>query len=100
VVAVVEIADLFEAGGFEAVGFVDDKQFCVPAVLGFGMDVGVDVTVPGISMAHETCWHARGRPWSICLMVAATVGVKNAVRLCWTPSGTGGSRPPFRADVV
>lgn len=48
VVAVVEIADLFEAGGFEAAGFVDDKQFCVPAVLGFGMDVGVDVTVPGI----------------------------------------------------
>ncbi len=47
-VAVVKIADLFEASGFEPVGFVDDEQFGVPAVLGFGVDVGVDVTVPGV----------------------------------------------------
>ncbi|MDQ1076189.1 hypothetical protein QE388_002398 [Microbacterium sp. SORGH_AS 969] len=46
-VTVVEVTDLFEAGGLEPVGFVDDEQFCVPAVLGFGVDVGVDVAVLG-----------------------------------------------------
>lgn len=47
-VAVVEVADLFESGGFEPVGFVDDEQLGVPAVLGFGVNVGVDVAVLGV----------------------------------------------------
>lgn len=39
-VAVVEVADLFKSGGLEPVGFVDDEQFGVSAVLGFGVNVG------------------------------------------------------------
>ena len=48
-VAVVEVADLFESGGLlEPVGFVDDEQLGVPAVLGFGVNVGVNVAVLGV----------------------------------------------------
>ncbi|WP_365342822.1 MFS transporter [uncultured Microbacterium sp.] len=40
--------DPFKGGRLEPVGFVNDEQFCVPAVLGFGVDVGVDVAVLGV----------------------------------------------------
>ncbi len=47
-VAVVEVADLLESGCFEPVGFVDDEEFGVPAVLGFGVNVWVYVAVLGV----------------------------------------------------
>jgi hypothetical protein len=47
-VAVVEVADLFKSGGLEPVSFIDDEQFGFPAVLGFGVNVWIDVAVLGI----------------------------------------------------
>ena len=61
-VAVVEVADLFEPGGFESVGFVDDEQFGVPAVLGLGVNERINVAVLGVVDGPGDCWHTRGRP--------------------------------------
>lgn len=43
--SVEEVADLFEAGCSEAIGFVDDEQFGEAARAGLGLDVGVDRAV-------------------------------------------------------
>lgn len=47
-VAVVKVADLFEASGFESVGFVDDEQFGVPTVLRLHVHERINVPVLGI----------------------------------------------------
>ena len=43
--AVVVVADLFESGGLEPVGLVDDEQLGEPGGSGLGVDEGVDLAV-------------------------------------------------------
>src|SRR5699024_417754 len=45
VVMVEVVADLLEAGGLEAVSFIDDEQLCAPAGAGLGVNVGVNDAV-------------------------------------------------------
>ncbi|MGY4543302.1 hypothetical protein ACVWY0_003235 [Arthrobacter sp. UYNi723] len=57
--AVVEVADLLEAGGLEPVGFVDDEWIGLPAVLGFGVNVWVDAPVFGVVLKPATKYRGQ-----------------------------------------
>lgn len=53
------VTDLSEAGGLEAVSFIDDGQFDASAGARLGMDVGPTTRCSAKATAYEVCWYAQ-----------------------------------------